>query len=88
MRAERARTLPMNPRRRPNMRRLVDNTVALVHSGALSAELAANKLHENGVPLAVIGRVLGAAVLDRSTGTADGTVSVPGLRSDHNVVSV
>ena len=52
----------MNARRRPRMRRLVDNTVALVQSGELSAELAAQKLLENGVPVAVIGRVLGTAV--------------------------
>ena len=52
----------MNARRRPRMRRLVDNTVALVQSGELSAELAAQKLLENGVPVAVIGRVLGRAV--------------------------
>ena len=40
------------------MRRLVDNTLALVRAGELSAELAAQKLHESGVPMAVIGRVL------------------------------
>jgi hypothetical protein len=43
------------------MRRLVDNTVALVRSGERSVELAAAKLHDNGVPVAVIGRVLGTA---------------------------
>lgn len=48
----------MTARRRNNMRRLVDNTLALVRVGELSAELAAHKLHENGVPMAVIGRVL------------------------------
>lgn len=58
----------MNARRRPNMRRLVDNTVALVRAGELSVELAASKLHENGVPVAVIGRVLGMAV---AAGPAD-----------------
>lgn len=55
----------MNARRRPRMRRLVDNTVALVQSGELSPELAAQKLLENGVPVAVIGRVLGTAVSAR-----------------------
>ena len=54
----------MNARRRPRMRRLVDNTVALVRSGELPPELAAQKLMENGVPLAVIGRVLGPARAD------------------------
>lgn len=52
----------MSTRRRPRMRRLVDNTVDLVRSGELSVELAARKLHENGVPVAVIGRVLGMPV--------------------------
>ena len=48
----------MTGRHRTNMRRLVDNTVALVRAGELSAELAAQKLHDSGVPMAVIGRVL------------------------------
>lgn len=52
----------MTARRRPRMRRLIDNTMVLVRSGELSAELAAQKLMENGVPVAVIGRVLGSAV--------------------------
>ncbi len=52
----------MNTRRRPNMRRLVDNVVAFVRSGDLSMEVAARTLLENGVPVSVIGRVLGAAV--------------------------
>lgn len=43
------------------MRRLVDNTLAMVRAGELSIELAAQKLHENGVPTAVIGRVLSDA---------------------------
>lgn len=73
----------MNARRRPNMRRLIDNTVALVKSGALSTELAAQKLLENGVPVAVIGRVLGMAVSDNrsaavvASATASASVSTP-----------
>lgn len=55
-------SVAMDARRRPRMRRLVDHTVALVQSGELSAELAAQKLLENGVPVAVIGRVLGMAL--------------------------
>jgi len=51
----------MTARRRTNMRRLVDNTLAMVRAGELSTELAAQKLHENGVPTAVIGRVLSDA---------------------------
>lgn len=52
----------MTARRRPRMRRLIDTTMVLVRSGELPAELAAQKLLENGVPVAVIGRVLGSAV--------------------------
>jgi hypothetical protein len=57
----------MNTRRRPNMRRLVDTTVKLVRSGDLSPELAASKLHESGVPVNVIGRVLGMANTEDET---------------------
>lgn len=48
----------MTARRRPNMRRLVDNTLALVRSGEVSHEVAAAQLLAAGVPVAVIGRVL------------------------------
>ena len=48
----------MSARRRPNMRRLVDNTLALVRSGEVSHEVAAAQLLAAGVPVAVIGRVL------------------------------
>lgn len=43
------------------MRRLVDNTLAMVRAGELSTELAAQMLHENRLPTAVIGRVLSDA---------------------------
>lgn len=72
----------MNARRRPRMRRLVDNTVALVQSGELSAELAAQKLLENGVPVAVIGRVLGTAV------SVSQTVAKPASANNHPPVTV
>lgn len=65
----------MNNRRRPRMRRLVDNTVALVRSGELPPELAAQKLMENGVPLAVIGRVLGLARADTQPAEASTAVA-------------
>ena len=52
----------MTARRRQGMRRLVDNTVELVRTGEISPNVAAQKLHENGVPVAVIGRVLSAAI--------------------------
>lgn len=48
----------MSARRRPNMRRLVDTTLALVRSGEVSHEVAAAQLLAAGVPVAVIGRVL------------------------------
>lgn len=48
----------MSARRRPNMRRLVDTTLALVRSGDVSHEVAAAQLLAAGVPVAVIGRVL------------------------------
>lgn len=53
----------MTARRRQGMRRLVDNTVELVRTGEISPNVAAQKLHENGVPVAVIGRVLSAAIV-------------------------
>ena len=72
----------MNARRRPRMRRLVDNTVALVQSGELAAELAAQKLLENGVPVAVIGRVLGTVVSVRQI------VAKPPSTTDHSPVTI
>jgi hypothetical protein len=41
------------------MRRLIDNTLALVHTGNVSVQMAAQSLLKQGVPLAVIGRTLG-----------------------------
>jgi len=64
------------------MRRLVDNTVALVQSGELAAELAAQKLLENGVPVAVIGRVLGTVVSVRQI------VVKPSSTNDHSPVTI
>lgn len=64
------------------MRRLVDNTVALVQSGELAAELAAQKLLENGVPVAVIGRVLGSTVFGSQT------VAKADSAEEHSPVSV
>lgn len=59
----------MTARRRKGMRRLVDNTVDLVRAGEISPNVAAQKLHENGVPVAVIGRVLSAAIVANSEST-------------------
>lgn len=53
----------MSARRRPNMRRLVDTTLALVRSGEVSHEVAAAQLLAAGVPVAVIGRVLASVPL-------------------------
>ena len=52
----------MSARRRPNMRRLVATTVELIEAGELTVEVAAQKLFDSGVPVAVIGRVLGVGL--------------------------
>ena len=57
------------------MRRLVGNTFALVQSGELSAELAAQKLLKSGVPVAVIGRVLEMAVSNQRSAAMPATVA-------------
>jgi hypothetical protein len=57
----------MTARRRDDMRRLVDHTTEQVRTGDMSPNVAAQKLHEQGVPVAVIGRVLSAAVVEKST---------------------
>ena len=57
----------MTARWREDMRRLVDNAVESFSSGEVSANAAAQKLHENGVPVSVIGRVIGGAVVNRTT---------------------
>ena len=51
----------MTARRKTRMRRLIDTTVDMVRSGELSVDVAAHKLLESGVPVAVIGRVLAGA---------------------------
>lgn len=72
----------MTARRRHGMRRLVDNTVELVSTGEISPNVAAQKLLENGVPVAVIGRVLSGAVVAKSAAAqADKTVAVEALQT-------
>lgn len=67
----------MTARRRPRMRRLVDNTVTLVVTGELSADVAAQKLLESGVPVAVIGRVLSDAATRCTPGAPGAALPSP-----------
>lgn len=58
----------MTARRKMRMRRLINTTVDMVRAGELSVDVAAHKLLESGVPMAVIGRVLASASTSQPPG--------------------